>query len=160
MEVNFNAPIQFTGGSVLYFTAGSSSSSSRAANPSGASGAAFTDSFGLRTRFTTNSVGNAQVTLGGLVQTFDGNPKSVSVVTDPANLIVAVTYDGSATAPTNAGSYAVTAVVNDANFNGQANGTLIIQPASQQISFDALSNKIIGDPDFSVSATASSNTVG
>ena len=157
MEVNFNAPIQFTGGSVLYFTAGSSSSSSRAANPSGAPGAAFTDSFGLRTRFTTNSVGNAQVTLGGLVQTFDGNPKSVSVVTDPANLIVAVTYDGSATAPTNAGSYAVTAVVNDANFNGQANGTLIIQPASQQISFDALSNKIIGDADFGVSATASSN---
>jgi len=156
MEINFNAPVQFTGGSVLYFTAGVSSSSSRAANP-GAPGSPFTDAFGLRTRFTTNSVGNAQVTLGNLVQTFDGNPKSVSVVTDPADLNVAVTYDGSATAPTNAGSYAVTAVVNDANFNGQANGTLIIQPASQQITFDALSNKIIGDPDFGVSATASSN---
>jgi MBG domain/Calx-beta domain len=68
-----------------------------------------------------------------------------------------VTYDGSATAPTNAGSYAVAAVVNDADFNGQANGTLTIQPANQQISFDALANKTVGDPDFSVSATASSN---
>ena len=35
---------------------------------------------------------------------------------------ITVTYDGSATAPANAGRYAVIAAVNDANFNGQADG--------------------------------------
>jgi hypothetical protein len=36
----------------------------------------------------------------------------------------------------------VAAVVNDANFIGQANGTLTIQRANQQITFDALPNKM------------------
>jgi hypothetical protein len=91
------------------------------------------------------------------VQTFDGNPKSVSAISNPAGLNVVVTYDGSATAPTNAGSYAVTATVNEPNFVGQASGTLIIQPATQQITFGALPNRTVGDADFNVSATASSN---
>ncbi len=105
----------------------------------------------------TNTAATAQVTLGNLIQTFDGNPKSVSVSSNPASLNIAVTYNGSVTAPTNAGSYAVTATVNDPSFNGQANGTLIIQPATQQINFGALPNRTVGDPDFNVSATASSN---
>src|SRR5215831_12956426 len=105
----------------------------------------------------TNTAATAQVTLDNLVQTFDGNPKSVSVTTNPAGLNIAVTYDGSATAPTNAGSYAVTATVTEANFIGQANGSLIIQPATQQITFGALPNRTVGDADFNVIATASSN---
>ena len=36
------------------------------------------------------------------------------------------TYDGSATPPIVAGSYAVTGTVNDAMYSGEANGTLII----------------------------------
>jgi hypothetical protein len=105
----------------------------------------------------TNTAVTAQVTLANLVQTFDGNPKSVSVSTNPPGLNVAVTYNGSATAPTNAGSYAVTATVNEANFIGQANGTLIIQPATQQINFGALPNRTVGDANFTVTAMASSN---
>jgi len=104
----------------------------------------------------TNTIGTAQVTLGNLVQTFDGAPKSVSVSSEPAGLNVVVTYDGSAIAPTNAGNYAVSAIVNDANFNGQANAVLIIQPASQLITFDALADKTFGVGDFNVSANASS----
>lgn len=105
----------------------------------------------------TNTLPSAQVTLGNLLQTFDGNPKSVSVTTNPAGLTTAMTYNGSATAPTNAGTYAVIATVNDPNFIGQANGNLIIQPANQQIAFGALPNKKFGDADFNVTATASSN---
>ncbi len=105
----------------------------------------------------TNTAGMAQVTLGNLIQTFDGNPKSVSVTSNPAGLNIAVTYNGSATAPTNAGNYAVIATVNDPSFVGQANGNLIIQPANQQISFGALANKKFHDADFNVTATASSN---
>ncbi|HEX3145653.1 MAG TPA: Ig-like domain-containing protein, partial [Pyrinomonadaceae bacterium] len=55
MEINFNAPVQFSGGSLLYFRAGANSLTSRAANPSGVAGGAFTDNFGLLTRFTTQS---------------------------------------------------------------------------------------------------------
>ena len=105
----------------------------------------------------TNTPATAQVTLGNLQQTFDGNPKSVSVITNPAGLNMAVTYDGSATAPTNAGTYAVIATVNDPGFIGQASGNLIIQPANQQITFAALVNKKVGDADFNVTATTSSN---
>jgi hypothetical protein len=155
LDVVFNSPTQFTGGSVLYFNAGFSPGTSRAANPGGGAGGAFTDGFGLQTRFTTK--GTAQVTIGNLAQTFDGSPKSVSITSDPPALDVAVTYNGSATPPSNAGSYAVAAIVNDPNFIGQASGNLTISKASQQITFDALPDKTVVDADFNVSATASSN---
>jgi hypothetical protein len=105
----------------------------------------------------TNTAATAQVTLSNLVQTFDGTPKSVSVSSNPAGLNVAVTYNGSATPPTNAGSYPVIATVTDPSFIGEANGTLIIQRANQQITFGALPNRTVGDADFNVIATASSN---
>jgi hypothetical protein len=155
LDVTFNSPTQFTGGQALYYNAGFSASTSRAANPSGSAGGAFTDGFGLETRFTTKRT--AQVILGNLAQTFDGSPKSVTVTTDPPGLEVVVTYDGSATPPGNAGTYAVAATVNDPNFIGQASGNLIVSKAVQQLAFDPLPNKTLADPDFSVSATASSN---
>src|SRR5215813_2460030 len=156
LEVVMNSPRQFSGGSVLYFVAGNSSDVGRAANPTGAAGGAFTSNgFGVQTRFTTRST--AQVTLDNLTQTFDGSPKSVVVNTDPAGLNVDVTYNGSTTAPANAGSYAVTATVNDSNFSGQASGSLVIGKADQLIAFGPLLNRTLGEPDFIVSATASSN---
>ena len=68
----------------------------------------------------------APVVLGNLQQTFDGTPKSVTVTTTPANLGLAITYNGSTTAPTAAGSYTVAATVTDANYTGSASGTLVI----------------------------------
>ena len=49
----------------------------------------------------------ATVTLGNLTQAYDGTAKSVSVTTAPPGLSVLVTYNGSANAPTNVGSYTV-----------------------------------------------------
>ncbi|MBN8460493.1 MAG: S8 family serine peptidase [Verrucomicrobia bacterium] len=71
----------------------------------------------------------ATVTLGSLAQTYNGNPKLASVTTDPAGLAASVTYDGSATVPSNAGSYAVVATISDPNYQGSASGTLVIEPA-------------------------------
>ncbi|MDI1338015.1 MAG: MBG domain-containing protein [Lacunisphaera sp.] len=71
----------------------------------------------------------ASVTLGDLNQTYDGAPKSVSAVTNPAGLAVDFTYDGSATAPTDASSYAVVGTINNANYMGTASGTLTIAKA-------------------------------
>ncbi len=79
----------------------------------------------------------APVTLGGLNQTYDGAPKLASAVTSPAGLTVDFTYAGSATAPTNAGSYAVVGTVNDANYTGSASGSLTIAKAVATV---ALSN--------------------
>jgi Tol biopolymer transport system component len=98
----------------------------------------------------------AQVNLGGLGQTFDGTPSSATATTNPPGLTVVVTYDGSPTPPTNAGSYAVAASVSDADFVGLANGTLTIARASQTIAFDPLPTRAVSDPPFTVSATASS----
>ena len=48
---------------------------------------------------------SATIALGNLSQTYDGTAKSVSLTTAPTGLAVNVTYNGSANAPTNAGSY-------------------------------------------------------
>jgi hypothetical protein len=154
LDVSFNAPAQFSAGPVMYLNAGFSPSSSRAANPSGNAGGGFVDGFGLFTRFTT--VETAQLTLSDLEQTYDGNPKVVSVISNPPDVPVVVTYDGSVTPPVNAGTYAVAATVNDPGFVGQASGNLIINRAEQQIDFDVLPARTFNDPDFGVNAAASS----
>ncbi len=98
----------------------------------------------------------ATVSLSNLSQTYDGTPKSATATTIPLGLTVTLTYDGLATAPTNAGSYAVVATVQDSNYQGSASGTMVIAMADQTITFGALSDKAYGDADFTVSATASS----
>jgi hypothetical protein len=73
------------------------------------------------------------VTLGNLSQTYDGTAKSVTVTTDPTNITTAVTYDGSASAPTNAGSYTVIATVTQSGYVGGATNTLVISKATPGI---------------------------
>ncbi len=88
--------------------------------------------------FTGNPIVNAclqpaTVTLGNLTQTYDGQPKAVTVTTDPAGLKVEVTYNGSAAPPVNAGSYAVVATINEANYQGSASGTLTINKRAASV---------------------------
>ncbi len=71
----------------------------------------------------------ASVSLAGLLQTFNGAARTVTVATTPAGLGVTVTYNGSGTAPTNVGTYAVAGTVNDASYQGAANGTLTVTEA-------------------------------
>ena len=68
----------------------------------------------------------ASVVLGGLEQAYDGSPKVVTVTTAPASASVAVTYNGSATAPTLPGAYEVSATITDPNYAGSADGTLVV----------------------------------
>ncbi|PYL38621.1 MAG: hypothetical protein DMF34_06295 [Verrucomicrobia bacterium] len=75
----------------------------------------------------------ATVTLGSLSQTYAGTPKSATATTTPPGLNVTFTYNGSATAPTNAGSYTVVGTINDANYSGSATGTLVIGKANATI---------------------------
>lgn len=78
----------------------------------------------------------ATVNLGGLAQTYDGSPRVVTVSTTPADLKVLVTYGGGA-APTGAGAYAVSAVVQDPNHVGVASGTLQVAKAPVEVVLEA-----------------------
>jgi len=71
----------------------------------------------------------ATVTLGSLSQTYDGTAKPATATTTPGGLAVGLTYNGSTTVPTSAGSYTVIGTINDANYQGSATNTLVIAKA-------------------------------
>ena len=101
-------------------------------------------------------MGKATVALSNLSQKYDGTAKTVTVTTNPADLALSLTYAGSATPPTNAGSYAVVATVTDPYSAGTASGTLVIAKAAQKITFSPLAAVKVGDPAFALGATADS----
>jgi fibronectin type 3 domain-containing protein len=99
----------------------------------------------------------ASVTLSDLEFAYDGSPKSATVATTPSGLAVTVTYNGSTTAPIDAGSYEFVATVVDAAYAGAASGTFEIAPTGQTIDFPPPGSKIYGEPAFALSAVASSS---
>ena len=64
---------------------------------------------------TLTPAGTATVNLGWLAATYTGSPQSVTATTNPPGLNVTLTYNGSATAPTAAGSYTVVGTIADPN---------------------------------------------
>jgi hypothetical protein len=66
-------------------------------------------------------------------------------VTTPIGKAVEFTYNGCSTAPTNAGDYAISAIVDDAMYQGSAAGTLTVAKASQTISFTTIGNQTVLD---------------
>jgi len=113
--------------------------------------------FGSSTDVFAIAKGAAAVTLNGLAQTYDGTAKSAGAATDPAGLAVNLTYDGSATTPTAAGSYAVTGTVADANYAGSATGVLMIAKAAATVSLSGLYHVYDG---YAKSATATTDPAG
>ena len=97
----------------------------------------------------------ALVTLDDLAQSYDGTARIATATTEPAGLAVVFTYDGHAWAPTNAGSYAVTGAVNEANYEGSASGVLVVSPSAQAISFPAIGDQLATNA-VALAATASS----
>ena len=100
----------------------------------------------------------ATLTLAALLHVYDGGPKAATVTTSPAGLgAVTVLYDGSAALPTNAGSYAVSATLNNANYQAAAAAaTLIIDRAAQAITFAAPAPATFGDAPVELAASATS----
>ena len=92
-------------------------------------------------------VGNATVTIDpvSLTTTYTGTPKAVVILpTTPPGLTVNVTYNGSATAPTNAGSYTVVATISDpSNLSfGSASATLVINQAVLTVTANNLNKTV------------------
>ncbi len=75
------------------------------------------------------------IQLGSLNQTYDGTPKSVTISTTPTGSegLVQVTYAGSVTPPTHAGSYAVRAVIDTDDYFGLALGTLVVNKKAASV---------------------------
>ncbi len=99
----------------------------------------------------------AIVTLANLSQTYTGNGLSATATTSPGGLAVNLTYDGAATLPVNAGSYAVVGTINDGNYAGSATGTLVIGKAAATVTLADLSQTYTGS---GLSATATTSPGG
>ena len=88
----------------------------------------------------------AGLSLTDLVQTFDGTPRRVGVVAELPAADVVVTYDGSLNPPINAGSYAVVARYAAEDIEGEARGTLVVQPRALTLSLEDLAQPFTGTP--------------
>jgi uncharacterized protein with FMN-binding domain len=84
----------------------------------------------------------ATVTLGNLSQTYTGNPLTPGATTVPAGLNVTL----SGAPQTNAGSYPVTATINDGNYQGSTTGTFVIAMATPTITLGNLTQTYTGGP--------------
>ena len=93
------------------------------------------------------------VTLSSLNQTYDGSAKAATATTTPGGLAVSFTYNGSTTIPTGAGSYTVVGTINDANYQGNATGTLVIDKASGTVSLSDLNQTYNGSAKAATATT-------
>ncbi len=100
---------------------------------------------------------SGSITLGNLNQTYNGSAESANATTTPSGLAVTFTYNGSATAPTSAGSYTVVGTINDPNYQGSATGTLVIARASGSITLGSLNQTYNGSAE---SANATTTPTG
>lgn len=102
----------------------------------------------------------ASISLGNLIQTYDGTPKYATATTTPEGLKVVISYTQGVkafTSPTNAGKYNVTATIDDLRYSGKATGTLVITKAAATIALDNLTQTYDGKPKL---ATATTNPAG
>jgi hypothetical protein len=96
------------------------------------------------TRVVQATKAQAVITIGNTSQTYTGSPLPVSVTTSPTGLGYSATYNGSAAAPTNAGTYAVVVTISDANYTGTKNGTLVISQAPATVALSPLTQTYNG----------------
>lgn len=96
----------------------------------------------------TNNPATASIVLDSatLNATYDGSQHAVTATTTPSGLSYSVTYNGSATAPTNAGSYNVVATITDPSYAGSTSGTLTIAPKPETLTLSNLSQVYDGNP--------------
>ena len=106
---------------------------------------------------------SASVVLSNLSQTYDGTPKSATATTTPGGLNVVISYAPTSQAlrkkntaalnPINAGSYTVTATIDDPNYEGSASDTLVIAKADANVSVTGFTGNYDGS-SHSASGTA------
>jgi hypothetical protein len=96
------------------------------------------------------------ILLGNLSQIYSGMPETAAATTTPSGLAVSLTYNGSATVPTSAGSYMVIGTINDANYQGSATNTLVISQASGTVALGSLNQTYDGSAKAAAAITTPS----
>lgn len=96
------------------------------------------------------------ITLSNLTQTYDGNPKPVTISIPLTNINYTVTYNGSTTPPTDVGTYNVVVTINDPNYQGTKTATLTVTPQTLSITTQCPS-KTYGDADFTIPVNTVNN---
>ena len=113
--------------------------------------------FGSTTNTLVVNKAAAGVSLGNLTQTYDGTAKRVTASTTPANLTVVITYNGTANAPTNAGSYKVVATISNSNYFGSATNTLVVNKATAGVGLANLTQTYDGTAKRVTASTTPAN---
>ncbi len=85
----------------------------------------------------------ATITLGNLVQVYNGLPKTVTYATSPTGFTAFITYDGSYAPPSALGNYTVVGEIDSPVYGGSVTGTLSIINLEGAIAVE----DSIGDPD-------------
>jgi len=78
---------------------------------------------------------SAAIFLNPLLQIYDGTGKSVSASTIPSGLAVILSYGGSASVPTNLGTYLLTGSISDANYAGTVTNLLVVAPGGAPVAW-------------------------
>jgi len=132
----FSGPASIASGTNLSFTATGTVSvvASQIGNGNWNAAAPLTNTFSV-------IKATASVSLGAMNQTYNGSARVVTATTVPSGKTVNITYDGDATAPTNVGEYAISAVISDVMYEGNTSGTLKVTKAAQTVSFPNIGNQ-------------------
>ncbi len=111
------------------------------------------------------SKATATVTLTNLAQTYTGSPLPVTVTTSPTGLTVGLTYTGtgataygpSSTAPSDAGTYAVSGTINDPDYTGTGSATLVVSPVPTTITVQSSANPSLSQSSVTFTAAVSTS---
>ena len=98
----------------------------------------------------------APVAISNTTVTYNGNAQTATPTTTPPGLQVNLTYNGSATAPTNAGTYNVAGTISDPSYQGSATGKLVISKASATVTLGSLTAYYNGLPKPATATTTPS----
>ena len=100
------------------------------------------------------SKATASVAITNFSAVYNGSPHTVTVTTSPVGHPVTVTYSGSPTAPTAAGSYTVVATISDPNYQGTSTKTLVISKAPATVTLSNLAVTYNGSPQSPTTVTS------
>ena len=105
----------------------------------------------------TKAIATIMFSPGTLNQVYDGNVKTIATTTNPAGLSnVQLSFTGT---PLNAGSYPVTATLNNLDYQGTSSGTLVINKANPTVTFTGAPANAASGATFVVSATTNATTI-
>jgi len=99
----------------------------------------------------------ANLSLGNLIQPYDGVAKVVSGITTPQNLSYTLTYNGSVNRLTNAGTYTVMGSISDLNYKGNSLASLIVTKGTATVDLTDLEQSFDGKGKDALAVTRPGN---